>query len=158
MPTTRPTLNRAITSALACLATGWMLMSATAAQAQQYVSIQGSTVNVRATPSTRSATRWELSQGYPLQVLQRKGNWLRVRDHEEPLGWVYASRTSKTPHMVVTAPTANLRSGPGQQHRVVGKLDQHEIVRTLQKTGRWAHVQRDSGQKGWMARSLAWGW
>jgi uncharacterized protein YgiM (DUF1202 family) len=84
--------------------------------------------------------------------------WLRVKDNETTLGWVHAPLTGKTPHMVVTARTANLRAGPGQNHRVVGRLDELEVVRTLGKQGSWAHVQRDSGQKGWVARSLTWGW
>ena len=74
------------------------------------------------------------------------------------MGWVHAPLTSKSPHMVVTSPTANLRAGPGTQHRRVGRLEQHEVVKTLKKSGTWAQVQREGGQKGWIARSLAWGW
>ena len=56
------------------------LLSAPAtAQAQNFVSIQGNKVKVREQPNTRSATLWELGGGYPLQVRQRKGNWLQVR-------------------------------------------------------------------------------
>src|SRR2546427_6207394 len=75
-------------------------------------------------------------------------------DLESTLGWVHAPLTGKTPHMVVTGRTANLRAGPGQNHRVVGKLAEMEVVRTLRKQGSWAQVQRDNGQKGWVARSL----
>ena len=128
------------------------------AQAQEFVSIKGTTVNVREQPNTRSATLWELSKGYPLQVTQRKGQWLRVKDFEGPMGWVHAPLTSKSPHMVVTSRTANLRAGPGTQHRRVGRLEQHEVVKTLKKSGSWAQVQREGGQKGWIARRLAWGW
>lgn len=128
------------------------------AQAQSFVSIKGNQVNVREHPSTRSATLWELGAGYPLQVRQRKGQWLRVRDFESTLGWVHAPLTSKKPSMVVTAPRANLRSGPGTQYARVAQLEQHEVVYTLKKSGPWARVQREGGQKGWIARSLAWGW
>ncbi|NMM84847.1 peptide-binding protein [Rhodococcus sp. SRB_17] len=134
------------------------LPAAAAARAQEFVSVKGSSVNVRETPTTRSATLWELASGYPLQVLQRKGQWLRVKDYEATLGWIHAPLTHKVPHMVVTARTANLRAGPGQQHRRVGQLDQHEVVKTLKKSGDWAQVQREGGQKGWIARRLAWGW
>ena len=124
----------------------------------EFVSIQGSAVNVREKPTTRSATLWEMGTGYPLQIVQRKGQWLRAKDFEGPLGWVHAPLTSKSPHMVVTSRTANLRAGPGTQHRRVGTLQQHEVVKTLKKSGTWAHVQREGGQKGWIARTLAWGW
>jgi SH3-like domain-containing protein len=145
----------AAATALAALTT---TLAPAIAQAREFVSVKGASVNVRQQPTTRSATLWELGKGYPLQVVQRKGQWLRVQDHETTLGWVHAPLTGKTPHMVVTARTANLRAGPGQNHRVVGRLDELEVVRTLGKQGSWAHVQRDSGQKGWVARSLTWGW
>ena len=135
--------------------------TAAAAGAQrgaEFVSIKGSAVNVREKPSTRSATLWEMGTGYPLQITQRKGQWLRVKDFEGPMGWVHAPLTSKSPHMVVTSRTANLRAGPGTEHRRVGRLEQHEVVKTLKKSGTWAQVQREGGQKGWIARRLAWGW
>lgn len=128
------------------------------AQAQEFVSIKGKTVNVREQPTTRSATLWELSKGYPLQVTQRKGQWLRVKDYESTLGWVHAPLTSNSPHMVVTARTANLRSGPSQKNSRVGKLEQYEVLQTLKKQGNWAQVQRSNGQSGWVAKSLVWGW
>jgi SH3-like domain-containing protein len=123
----------AAATALAALTT---TLAPAIAQAREFVSVKGASVNVR----------------------QQKGQWLRVKDNETTLGWVHAPLTGKTPHMVVTARTANLRAGPGQNHRVVGRLDELEVVRTLGKQGSWAHVQRDSGQKGWVARSLTWGW
>ena len=129
-----------------------------AARAPDFVSIKGASVNVREQPTTRSATLWEMGSGYPLQVTQRKGQWLRVKDYESTLGWVFAPLTHKSPHMVVTSRTANLRAGPGTQHRRVGQLEQHEVVKTLKKSGSWAQVQREGGQKGWIARRLAWGW
>ncbi|CAB5716408.1 SH3 domain-containing protein [Delftia tsuruhatensis] len=158
MPRNQRLAARWLTAATATFAILTSILAPAAAQAREFVSIKGASVNVRAQPTTRSATLWELGKGYPLQVVQRKGQWLRVKDNETTLGWVHAPLTGKTPHMVVTARTANLRAGPGQNHRVVGKLDELEVVRTLRKQGTWAQVQRDNGQKGWVARSLAWGW
>lgn len=126
--------------------------------AAEFVSIKGSTVNVREKPNTRSDTLWELGRGYPLQVTQRQGKWLKVRDFESSLGWVHAPLTAKTPHMVITAPTANMRTGPGTKFKRVATLEQHEVVRTLKKSGRWAQVRRENGQQGWIAKSLGWGW
>ena len=143
---------------LLCALLGATVALPAAARDAGFVSISGNTVNVRTQPTTRSETAWELGKGYPLKVEQRRGQWLKVRDHEEPLGWVFAPLTGKTPHRVVTAPTANLRAGPGPRHRVIGKLDQHEVVRTVGNHGNWAQVKRESGQRGWVAKRLTWGW
>ena len=81
-----------------------------------------------------------------------------MRDFESTLGWVHAPLTAKTPHMVITARTANMRSGPGTKFKRVATLEQHEVVRTVKKSGRWAQVRRENGQQGWIAKSLGWGW
>lgn len=142
--------------AAASLALG--ALAPAAASAAEFVSIKGSTVNVREKPNTRSDTLWELGRGYPLQVTQRQGQWLKVRDFESTLGWVHAPLTAKTPHMVITARTANMRSGPGTKFKRVATLEQHEVVRTVRKSGSWAQVRRENGQQGWIAKSLGWGW
>ena len=140
------------------LASTVVFSHASVAHAQDFVSIKGASVHVREKPAPRAASLWELGSGYPLQVTQRKPGWLRVKDHEATLGWVNAAQTSKKPHMVITARSVGLRAGPGTQHKQLAKLDQHEVVRTLKKSGSWAQVQRDGGQKGWIPRRQAWGW
>ena len=142
-------------TALAVLTT---TLAPAAAHAREFVSVKGSSVNVRQQPTTRSATLWELGKGYPLQVVQRKGQWLRVRDNESTLGWVHAPLTDKSPHMVVRARTANLRSGPGQKHKVVARLEQGDVLATLKKQSGWTQVRLANGQSGWVAQSLVWGW
>ena len=153
-------IRRPLSSALlaaATLASGWIALPS-AAHAQEFVSIKGNTVNVRAQPNTRAQVQWELSKGYPLQVTARQGQWLKVRDYESTLGWVHRPQTHAQAHHVVKARTANLRNGPGTHHRVVAKLEQHEVVRTLEKRAGWAKVRNSAGAQGWVARNLLWGW
>lgn len=127
-------------------------------QAADFVSVRGSSVNIREQPTTRSEAQWQVDLGYPLRVLQRKGQWLKVADFEQTLGWVFAPLTSKKPHRIVTARKANLRTGPGTGYRIVVTLEQHEVVRTLGSRGAWAQVESGDGLKGWLAKRLTWGW
>ena len=98
---------------LACAA----VMLPAAAQAADFVSITGNTVNVRKQPNTRSEVAWELSKGYPLQIEQRQGQWLKVRDFEESLGWVFSPLTGKTPHRVVTPASPTCAPTPARGTR-----------------------------------------
>ena len=140
-------------------ATGWCLLAlaASAAHAQGMVSVKGSTLNMRDGPGTHTAVLWELKKGYPLQVTQRQGNWLKVRDFEGDTGWVARSLTGRTPHHIVKSRVANVRSGPGTQHRIVGKVEYGELVRTREKRADWVRVEREQGMGGWIARRLLWG-
>lgn len=125
---------------------------------QEMVSIKGSTVNMRAGPSTTAKILWELDKGYPLQVLKRQGSWLQVRDFENDRGWVARSLTQSVPHHVVQAKVANIRQGPGTQHPIIGKAEHVELLRTRDKKSDWVQVERSGGQTGWIAKRLLWGW
>jgi SH3-like domain-containing protein len=100
-----------------------------------------------------------LQKGYPLQVTQRKGRWLKVRDFEGDTGWVAKSLTGRTPFHIVKVGIGNLRSGPSTKNRIVGKVEQGELLRTREKRGGWVRVDRQGGKKGgWISRKLVWGW
>ena len=140
------------------LLTGMLTAAPTLAQAQEFLSIKGNTVNIRAKPTTKSEIAWELIKGYPVQVIAREGDWLKVKDFEGMLGWVHKPLTTDEPHFLVKANTVNLRSGPGTNHAVVTKLNKYDIVKTLEKQVDWAKVQTADDQEGWMSTSLGWGW
>lgn len=126
--------------------------------ASSMVSVKGSTLNMRSGPGTHTEVLWELQQGYPLQIIQRKGGWLQVRDFENDSGWVAGRLTGRTPHHIVKARVANIRSGPGTQHAVVGKVQYGDLLRTREKRAEWVRVERTSGKGGWIAKRLLWGW
>lgn len=128
------------------------------AAAQQMVSVKGSVLNMRDGPGTHTQVLWELNRGYPLQVIERRGRWLKVRDFENDQGWVAASLTGRQPHHIVKAPVANVRSGPGTQHRIVGKAEYGELLKTQDKRTGWVKVTRTEGASGWVASRLLWGW
>lgn len=140
------------------IAVGLSLATLSSVMAQNMVSVAGSTLNMRSGPGTHTEILWELQRGYPLQVIKRQNRWLQVKDFEGDTGWVARSLTGNTPHHVVKSPTANVRSGPGTEHRIVGKAEYGEVMRTHEKRGRWVRVEREGASKGWIAKSLLWGW
>lgn len=58
--------------------------------AAQVVSVKKDNVNVRSGPGTEFPVAMELFKGYPLKVLQKKGDWLKISDFENDSGWIYA--------------------------------------------------------------------
>lgn len=135
-----------------------LFSSAAALQAREMVSVARPEVNMRAGAGTRHATLWELTQGYPLEVTGRSGNWLKVRDFENDAGWVYRPLVNTTPHVIVKSRVANVRSTPGTRGRVLGKADYGEVLRKLELRNGWVKVQREGGLRGWIANHLLWGW
>ncbi len=144
------TLITAAALGLSALAPTW---------AQELVSVRNPNVNLRAQPGTQGEVLWKLAQGYPLQVLERQGNWLRVRDFEGDEGWIARSVTSDTRHHVVKARVLNLRAGPGTQHPVVAKAAYGDVLRTSRRQGDWVQLQAPKGGGTvWAASDLLWGW
>lgn len=127
-------------------------------QAQEFLSIKGNTVNIRAKPTTKSDIAWELINGYPVQVIARQDDWVKVKDFEGPLGWVHMPLTSTEPHFLIKSDNVNLRAGPATSHSVVTKLSKYDIVKTLEKRNDWAKVKTSDGKEGWMLEKLGWGW
>ncbi len=136
----------------------FFLAAATGVQAREMVSVQRAEVNLRAGAGTNHQPLWVLSQGYPLEVTGRKGQWLHVRDFENDTGWIFRPLVGKQPHHVVKGAVVNLRSSPSTRSRVVGKASRGEVLRTLERRPQWVKVQQEGGPRGWVASRLLWGW
>lgn len=126
--------------------------------AREMVSVNRPLLNMRSGPGTDKPVLWALAQGFPLQVLQRKGAWLKVVDFEGDLGWVYKPLVTASAHMIVRTQNANLRSASSTRSHVRGRLVYGEVLRTLEKRKSWVRVQRQSGVQGWVYKPLVWGW
>lgn len=122
------------------------------------VSINADEVNLRAAPSIKSRIEWVLGKGFPLQVISRKGKWLKVRDFEKDTGWVYAPLTSRKAHMVVKKKVVNIRSGPGTKYKIIAQAKYGVVFRTIKQIKGWAKVRHQNGTTGWISRKLLWGW
>ncbi|MDW7771427.1 MAG: SH3 domain-containing protein [Desulfobulbaceae bacterium] len=135
---------------------------ASPAAALEMVSISGNNVNMRSGPGTNYKVMWELSNGFPLIVLKRSGDWLRVRDFEGTIGWIHTSVSAKSPHMIVkvhknSKNRINIRSGPGTNYQIVAKAYYGVVFKTMQQKNGWVNVQHADGVNGWVKRTLLWG-
>ena len=126
------------------------------------VSISGDNVNLRSGPGQNFSIKWKYGNGFPLQVLQEQGKWLKVEDFENDIGWLHSDLTSDVGHMIVKVNKGgekkiNIRSGPGTNYNIVGKAYYGVVFKTLKQENGWAQVKHESGLEGWIKRSLLWG-
>lgn len=130
---------------------------ASAQKKNDMVSVDRELVRMRAGAGTQHDALWELTRGYPLQVLQRRGDWLQVQDFEKDTGWVFRPLVAtRKPHVIVSARVANLRSAPNTRSGIVGKAAYGDVLRLLERRGKWMRVQATQGA-AWIARELVWG-
>ena len=140
-----------------CLGLVFLLVFTSAAHAEM-VSINRAKARMRSGPGEKYPIKWELDVGYPLKVVRRQGNWLKVTDFENDRGWIYKKMVAKTPHLIVKNKKTLLRSGPGEKQRVVGEAARGVVLRTLKHKKGWVQVRHESGLTGWVRRDDLWGW
>ena len=56
--------------------------------------------------------------------------------------------------LAISAPVANIRSGPGTDHDVIWKVQKYFPLRVIEKSGEWYHFQDFEGDRGWVHQSL----
>lgn len=129
----------------------------------EMLSIKGDKVNLRSGPGTKYSVKWEYGEGFPVKVVKRKGNWVKVKDFENDTGWVHKSLLRKKPQMIVKAnrntdKKINIRSKPGTKSKIVGKAYHGVVFRTLAKKSGWVQVKHETGLVGWIKSTLLWGY
>ncbi|MGB3210765.1 MAG: SH3 domain-containing protein [Desulforhopalus sp.] len=137
------------------------LLCAVSVQAQM-LSIRGENVNLRSGPGTKYSIKWEYGSGFPVEITDKKGNWLKTRDFENDTGWVHKSFLVNRPQMIVKAnkgkdEKVNIRKGPGQDYKVIGKAYYGVVFKTLRLKKGWVEVEHESGLTGWISTNLLWG-
>jgi len=137
------------------LAAVFFLVSLGTVHAAEYVSVAKDGVNLRSGPDTKYSVLFELPEGYPLKVLSRNGQWLKVSDFENDEGWIFSSLVNKNDHVIVTVKEGNVRSGPGINNDKVGEVVREVLLKKVGQQGDWIQVEHPK-LKGWIHRKLVW--
>jgi len=127
------------------------------AMAENILSVATEKANVRSGPGGEFDIVWEAARYYPVEVLDREGNWLRVSDYENDEGWIHKTLLSGVPTVVVTSQKANIREGPGMDYDILWVLDKEYSLKLLDADGDWLKVSDGGEVSGWIHQSVAWG-
>ena len=137
------------------LGTVFFFASTITAISAEYVSVAKDGVNLRSGPDTKYSVLYELPEGYPLKVLSKKGQWLKVSDFENDQGWVYSSLVSKNNTVIVIVKEGNVRSGPAVNNDKVGEVVREVLLQKVGRQGNWVQIKHPK-LKGWIHKKLIW--
>ena len=56
--------------------------------------------------------------------------------------------------LAVSAPVANIRSGPGTRHNVLWKVEKYFPLLVINRSGEWYQFKDFEGDRGWVHKSL----
>lgn len=149
MPVLGPSARRRLALAAA-------LAAAPAPSCAEFMSVGVEKAVVREGPGAQFPFLMDAWRRTPFKVLRWRGSWAEVRDFEGYQGWMHRSVLSDRPSVIVRARYANLREGPGREHRVLWKLYREYPLTVLDAQGGWLKVGDDEVE-GWIWSALVWG-
>ena len=127
------------------------------AMAETMLSVAAEQANVRSGPGAEYEVVWAAARHYPLEVLDRDGNWLQISDYENYEGWIYRTLLSAVPTVVVISKKANVREGPGMEYESLWVLEKDYSLKVLESDGDWLKVADEDEVSGWIHKSVTWG-
>lgn len=127
----------------------------TTAFAGEYMSVIKDGVNLRSGPDAKSEILFELPAGYPLEVLGKEGQWLKVSDYEGDKGYIIASLVNATPSVIVKVKECKIRRGPSTNDPVVGSGVKDVIFKKEEQKGDWVKISHPD-LTGWVHKDLVW--
>ena len=137
------------------LSAAFFLVSTVTVHSAEYVCVAKDGVNLRSGPDTKYSVIYELPQGFPLKVVTKKGQWLKVSDFENDQGWIYAPLVTGSEYVIVTVKEGNVRSGPGVNNEKVGEVVREVLLKKVGRKGDWIKFEHPKLQ-GWIHRKLVW--
>ena len=128
-------------------------------EAAEALCVKDKKANLRSGPGKHNEKLWTVLKYYPFRQIGREGRWLKVRDLDGHIFWIYRKLTTKA-YMcaVIKNDKTNLREGPGTGFPQVewSPIDKYFSIKVLKIRGSWVHVVDSVGDKAWVHRSLVW--
>jgi SH3-like domain-containing protein len=125
-------------------------------ESSETVSVLKDGANVRTGPDAKDPVAMELFMGYPLKVVEKKGEWLKVSDFENDTGWINNKMVGPGNTVIVSAKTEiNMRSEPKESGAIVAKIEHGVVLTKISAKGDWVKVKHTKGE-GWVSKKLLW--
>ncbi len=152
---------------LAFLACSLLLFFSSAAAAVEYGSIKKEKVNIRHGPGKSFDVYYTAFKSYPLQILKREKDWVKVVDYEgekKGKGWIKATLLSDRKTIIVKVEKANIRSGPSTEFDEITQVEEGIVLIPVAKQGNWIKIHYDGNLNGnyqgaitgWIYNKLVW--
>jgi SH3-like domain-containing protein len=121
------------------------------------VSVKNDGVNIRSGPGTDFPVTMEVFKGYPLKVLETKGDWLKVTDFDNDSGWIYAPLVIPGSTVIANGKgDINMRSQPKSNSSKVATVARGVVMKRVSTKDDWVQVRHSQGTKGWIYAPLLW--
>jgi uncharacterized protein YgiM (DUF1202 family) len=125
--------------------------------------VRQNNVNVRGKAAINSEVLTRLTRGQQVTVLEEvtlkkpkqdePAKWAKIALPTNAAVWAHSSFIDPTAHTVIPR-RLNLRSGPSENHSIVGRIEKGAAVKVVDQKGEWVKVEPPADAYGFVAAHL----
>ena len=109
-------------------------------------------------PSFKATRVYLVGKQYPLEVISRSGEWIKVRDANGDLSWIAANTLSEKRTVLVTVAVADIREAPQETSAIVFRAEKNVVLDLVEPpSSTWIRVRHRDGQSGYVRLDQIWG-
>ena len=124
--------------------------------AQERLSVTTSIANMRSGPGTKYDVLWQVEQYHPVRIVEKKGNWYKVKDFENDVAWLHKSLLGKIEGVITVKDKCNVRTKPNTKSSVLFTVERGVPFKVLERKGNWIKIEHADGDVGWIYKTLVW--
>ena len=141
-----------------CFVTFFMFIQP--ASSADFVSIKVKKAFLYEGPSSSTDKEFIITEGYPLQVMVRLKDWIKVKDHLGKISWIQSADTSKDRNVMTLNDNVNLFYKPTTDSVHLAKIEKDITLKLLSPfpTNGWIQVKTLSQNiEGYIRAEDVWG-
>ena len=133
-----------------------MSLDGGSAWAAKQLCVTSPRVNLRAGPGTNNRITWEVNRFMPLMEIARQKDWIRVKDVDGDLHWIYKNLVSdKLDCLTIKASKANIRKRPTAKAPLWFTVEKYTSFKKIGKKANWVKLEYE-GEIMWVFHTLVW--
>ncbi len=126
------------------------------ALAEERRSVNVGIANMRSGPGTKHDVLWQVEQYHPVRIVEKKGEWVKIKDFENDVAWLHKSLLDKTTSVVTIKNKCNVRSKPSKGSTVLYTVERGIPFKVLDRKENWIKIEHADGDIGWIYKTLVW--
>lgn len=109
-------------------------------------------------PSLNAEKLFVASQNFPVEMVTRLAEWIKVRDSRGRLAWIESRNLSTKRFVIINTTIANIHLSANTTSDIVFQAQQDVILELLETVSeQWAKVRHPDGDIGFVNTAQIWG-
>lgn len=126
------------------------------AAASERVTVKVSIANMRSGPGTNYDVLWQVEKYHPFLVVEKKGNWVKIKDFEGDMAWIHSSLLAEVEAVITKKSKCNVRARPTTESSILFTVERGVPFKVIKREESWIYIEHADGEKGWIYNTLVW--